>query len=223
MNENSPVDERYRQDPGWAWLASPAGVVLDGGALTFVRRTSTEEVFRTFDIDPSSARTMTAEQALTDPTLQTATFDDGPHWIRVAESGEWTVVVEYFQQKTHVDGIADHLARTTDVVMIAANEFGPAMVHYLSHGDFVFAFECGAPYDSRAGSRPHMFDDDMLDAGLLDFPSRALTGDSVVAMAAILARHLGFVLTPEAITGPLPTAYRTHRYAPPPPRLDRSS
>jgi uncharacterized protein DUF6461 len=221
MNEKSPIDERYRLDPNWAWLTSPASVALDG-ALTFVHRMSVADVFRAFDIDPGSARTMTAEQALADPVLRTAGFDDGPQWIRVAESGEWTVAVEYFQQKAHVDGIASHLARDTEVVLIAANEGEPAAVSYLSHGEYVFAFECGAPYDSRGGSHPHLFDDAMFDAGLLDFPSRASIGESVIAMTAILAQHLGFTLTPETVTGPLPTAHRMHRYAPPPPSSDRT-
>ncbi|ATY12367.1 hypothetical protein CU254_19260 [Amycolatopsis sp. AA4] len=217
MNEKSPVDERYRSDPNWAWLASPTGVVLGGGALTFVRHMSVDDVFRKFDIDPASATTMTAQQALTDPLLQTAGFDIGPQWLRVAESGEWTVAVEYRQQKAHLDGIAGCLAQDTDVVMFAGNEFDPAEVQYLSHGEFVFAFGCGAPYDSRAGTRPQMFDDEMFDAGLIDFPSRAPIGDSVIAMAVILSRHLGFALTPETVTGPLPTAYRMHSYTPPPP------
>lgn len=213
MNEKSPVADRYRLDPGWAWLASPGGVI-PGGALTFVRGMSVAEVFRTFDIDPDSARTMTARQALTDPVLQTGMYDEGPQWIRVAESGEWTVAVEYSQQKSYVDGISSHLAQNTEVVLISANPFDPAEVSYLSHGDFVFAFGCGAPYDSRAGSRPHMFDDEMFDAGLIDFPSRATIRDASVAMMAILGGHFGFSLTAETVNGPLPTAYRMHLYTP---------
>lgn len=222
MNESPSITERYRPDPNWAWLNSPDGVVLDGGALTFVHRMGVADVFRAFDIDPRAARTMTAGQALSDPVLRTAEFHDGPQWIRVAESGEWTVAVEYFQQKTHVDGIASQLARDTEVVFIAANEFEPAVATYLSHGEYVFAFECGAPYDSRAGRRPHLFDDAMADAGLLDFPSRASVADSAIAMMAIMGQHLDFTLTPATITGPLPTAYRMYRYAPPPPGFDRS-
>lgn len=215
MNEKPPVDDRYRLDPDWAWLASPAGVILDGGALTFVHRMSAAEVFRVFDLGPGSARMMTAREALTDPVLQTAGFLDGPQWIRVAESGDWTVVIEHFQQKTHVDSISSHLAQDTDVVFIAANEFDPAVVTYLSHGEFVFTFMCGEPYDSRGGTRAHMFDDEMSEAGLLNFGSCPPVGDASIAMMAILSRHLGFGLKPETVTGPLPTAYRRYRYAPP--------
>ncbi|MFB9928505.1 DUF6461 domain-containing protein [Amycolatopsis halotolerans] len=214
MNETSPVDARYRLDPDWTWLATPAGVVLDGGALTFVRGMAPAEVFRTFDLDPDSARVMTAAQALADPVLSTAGFFEGPQWIRVAESGEWAVVVEYIQQKTHVDGIAGDLARNTDVVFIAANEDDPAVVSYLSHGDLVFTFTCGGGYDSRGGTHPHLFDDEMIDSGLIDFASDATIADSSIALMAILGRHLGLTVTPETVTGPLPTAYRRDRYAP---------
>ncbi|UMP00105.1 DUF6461 domain-containing protein [Amycolatopsis sp. EV170708-02-1] len=221
MNKESPTGERNPRSAGWSWLTSPDGVILDGGALTFVRHTSVTDVFRGFDIDPGSARTMTAKQALADPVLRTAGFDEGPQWIRVAESGDWTVAVEYFQQKTHVDGISSHLAKDTDVVYIAANESEPAVVTWLSRGEYVFAFECGASYDSRGGRRRHMFDDAMSDAGLLEFGSGASIGDCAIAMMTILGQHHGFTLTPATVAGPLPTAYRTHRYAPPPPAFDR--
>ncbi|WP_215545286.1 hypothetical protein [Amycolatopsis sp. CA-230715] len=136
------------------------------------------EAFRAFDFDPGSARTITAAEALSDPVLKTAGFHDGPRWIRVAQSGEWTVVIEHGQQKVHVDGIDGQLARDADVVFAAANESEPVVVSHLSHGEFVFAFECGAPYDSRAGLRPHLFDDAMDAAGCWNFPNVVRSGKS---------------------------------------------
>lgn len=185
-------------------------------------------MFRAFGIDPDSARTMTTEQALADPVLRTATFDERPRWIRVAESGEWTVVVEYSQQKSYLDGISNRLAENTEVVLIAANPFDPTAVSCLSPGEFVFAFQRGAPYDSRAGTRPHMFDDEMFDgemfdAGLIGFPSRASIADASTAMMAVLSGRLGFSLSPETVTGPLPTAGRMHQYRPPYPLNRRAN
>ena len=214
MTERPQTADLYRRDPDWSWLASPAGVVLDGGALTFVHRMDPDEVFRKFGLDPSSAQMMTAEEALGDPVLRTAGFLSGPQWIRVAVSGEWTVVIEYVQMKTHIDSISSLMARDTEVVYIAANENDPAEVRYLSHGQLVFAFTCGGGYDSRAGTQRHMFDNELTDSGLIDFSSDATIADNCVAMMAILGRRLGFTLTPETVTGPLPTAHRMHRYTP---------
>ncbi|MFB9928020.1 hypothetical protein ACFFRC_25190, partial [Amycolatopsis halotolerans] len=112
-----------------------------------------------------------------------------------------------------------HLARDTEVVFVAANEGEPAVINYLSHGEYVFALECGAPYDTRGGRRPRLFDEEMSEAGLFDFIPIMPIGDCVVAMMAILGRHLGFSLTPETVNGPLPTAYRMHLYTPPNPPL----
>ncbi|RZS43066.1 hypothetical protein EV193_10242 [Herbihabitans rhizosphaerae] len=194
----------------WDWVITGDSPFSPGGCLTFAKGLAPEEMFRAFDLDPSSARPMTPEQVDTDPVLSTAGYEEGPQWIRVAEDAGWTVAIEFIQMKGEQDNIALRLAATTDVVCVSFNAKGFGTVTYLREGGVVVSFGVGQPYETRVGREPGFLDTELRAAGLVT--GDLFTGGELVPALELLTERFGVRLSRERYAEPLPTAYREHLY-----------
>ena len=200
----------------WDWIVSsqdePLGLT---GCVTFVRGVTERAVFEGFEMDPDSARTLTAEEARLDPVLCRAT-DDGPFWVRVARVGEWCAAIELFQLSGYLDNIASRLSTGTESLAIAVTAKESGVVNYFVDGVWTTSFELGVGYDSRGGREPNRFREPLRAAGL----TRLAGGEDhdltlhqeIIAVLTMFTKTLGIRLPLETFHGPLPTAYRNQHY-----------
>ncbi|RJQ81205.1 hypothetical protein D5S17_05530 [Pseudonocardiaceae bacterium YIM PH 21723] len=204
----------------WAWAldSSDSGFFSLVGCLTFVRGRSARQVLEGFGVDPGTVREMTHDELCADPVFDTADFDTGPFWVRVAESGDWTIAIEYLQLRGWLGNIGCKLSRGTEVLTVARTIKGPAGVDYHRDREWVTSFHIGAGYDTRAGTHRDHFGPLLTAHGLAGVDDRTLPDDGagpreqLVGVLDMFTAEFGFRLPYATFDGPLPAGYRTEPY-----------
>ncbi|MFB9882063.1 DUF6461 domain-containing protein [Planobispora siamensis] len=184
-----------RADIAWLHAAEALGMTC---SLTFVRGVDEVEALRRLGADEGDIELFTGGEC---PV---------PEAVRAWRSGEWTVVIERWDNRLVDSGALDALSAGTEAIMIFCNVNAWSGFEYVVDGEPVTSFDPVTP-DWREGSDPDRFVEMMRQAGFdpgtdpvdVDYEIDSPGFEGALLLAT---RLTGVVLTPEVFHGPLPGA-----------------
>jgi hypothetical protein len=173
-------------------------------------------MLRAFEMDPDSARPMTAAELPEAPLLGQPGFDDGPTWVRVGKEGEWAFGIEDRSVKAFPENIVARVSLGTQSVAVSWTTRGNATIMYHRDGLRISTFSTGL-LDSRTGPEPDYFDEALAARGFAESGAAKVSdlplAERMVVLLGILSELFGIRLSQETYNSPLLTAHRSTPYA----------
>ncbi|MBP2476948.1 hypothetical protein JOF53_005820 [Crossiella equi] len=181
----------------YEWLGElPLGAAF---CFAFVRGVDEAEVLRRFGADPDSARPMTLDE------IDRAQQDAQPDALLLAavtKVGDWVVVVEPNGFQSTLDEVLSAVSAGGEVLSVYRNLDAVGQISHAVDGRLRTAFDQLVPY-LRWGGLPDALLPVMLAVGL--DPDGGTPPDPDGAALALAERVTGIRLTPETLSGALPT------------------
>ncbi|MGC7100694.1 DUF6461 domain-containing protein [Amycolatopsis lurida] len=157
--------------------------------VTGVRSGDTESMFAAVEADFSDGLILNADEAAA------AAASRGVRPVRIALSGEWSVLIELDSMLGAKEKGYTALSRGTDAVVVHASE-GSGLVRYVRDGEDISTFEPISP-SFRYGREPDRFVESMHAAGLL--PENDEFAGIGVKVLKFVAAEFGLVLSREVV------------------------
>ena len=168
-----------------------------------------------FEMDPDSARPLTAAELPEAPLLGQPGYYEGPTWVRVGKEGEWAFGIEDRTVKAFLENIVARVSLGTESVAVSWTTRGDATVIFHRDGLRISTFSTGR-LDSRTGPEPNYFDEALAARGFAEPDgaevSKLPLAERMVVLLGILSELFGIRLAQETYNSRLLTAHRTTPY-----------
>ncbi len=166
-----------------------------------------------FEMNPDSARPITAAELTEGPLLGQPGFYEGPTWVRVAKEGEWAIGIEDRIANAFLEYIVARVSLGTESVAVSWTTRGNATVIYFRDGLRISTFSThprdsrfrttGAP-DSRTGPEPNYFDEALAVRGFAESDAAKVSvlplTERMVVLLGILGELFGIRLSRRSTT-----------------------